>query len=98
MNGGWPSGLDPIQEAGRLRCDVCAAVSYATEATWLDLPWLLARYTPPCEDGIETFRLVNPDLLAPDPQCSATTKAGRRCRLSATSGGRCELHAERKVP
>jgi hypothetical protein len=85
--------LDPIYEAGRASCRTCGAIEYATEAAWFGLPWLLARFTPTCEHGAETFRLVNPDRLTSDPQCCATTKAGRRCRLAAATDGWCELHA-----
>lgn len=85
-------GYDPLLHAGRLWCERCQTWGLPTDAAWLDSKLVLACYVG-CEHTNRTM-VVDSTTITPDVRCAATTKSGRRCRLSATdAGGLCSVHA-----
>lgn len=83
---------DPLLATGHLTCSRCAAVSYPSQATWLDDSKVLALFPAPCEHVSEAIRLVTPSALPADRRCQGVTLTGQRCRNAVTTEGWCVQH------
>lgn len=85
---------DPLHHAGTVTCRTCGHRGYPTDAVALTEDTVLATYASECGHNRPTTWLV--DLFAPRrPQCWATTKAGRLCKIKPIGDtGLCFVHRD----